>query len=213
MHLTNIFKEAYIDYKYFLNRGYQRKAILDTITARYNLSKLERLLLYRCVHSDLEIKIVKEKITNIEREIVIDGYNLALTLISAMNGEDLFLCDDGFFRDLGLGRHKNNEIISDVLLLVSEYCEKYRIKCEIILDSQLSKSGEIVNQLKRKEINARTVSKADKEIIISNRTVYSNDFVILYKSRKVSTIFNTIFLENNFKLLKGPWTVNLEEKL
>ncbi|WP_338600188.1 DUF434 domain-containing protein [Sulfolobus tengchongensis] len=200
-------KEAYIDYKYFLNRGYPRKIALDAITARYNLSQAKRLLLYRCVHSDEEIRIIKHKIVN-EKEIVVDGYNLALTLISAINGEDIFLCDDGFFRDLGLGKYKDSDMITDVLLLITEYCEKLRINCEIILDSQLSKSGNIISILKKKNINARTVTKADKEIIISSKAVYSNDFLILYKSQKISNVLNNMFLENYFKIFKGPWVIN-----
>jgi len=213
MYFTDVFREAYTDYKYFLNRDYSRKVILDVIAARYNLSSLERLLLYRCVHSNKEIEIIKGKINNEEREVILDGYNLALTLISAINNEELYLCDDGFFRDLGLGRHKSSEIISDTLMLISEYCEKHRIKCEIILDKQLSNSGEIASRLRKKGIEIRTVNKADKEIIISNKAVYSNDFVILFKSQKISTILNNIFFESRFKILKGPWIVNLEEKL
>ncbi len=61
MYFTDVFREAYTDYKYFLNRDYSRKVVLDVIAARYNLSSLERLLLYRCVHSDKEIEIIKGK--------------------------------------------------------------------------------------------------------------------------------------------------------
>ena len=100
MELRNEIREAYIDYKYLLNRNYSRKLALDIVTARYNLSKLERLLLYRCVHSNSEIENINSKISN-QKEIIIDGYNIALTLISAMNGEEIYLCDDGFIRDLG----------------------------------------------------------------------------------------------------------------
>ncbi len=203
MNITTNIKDAYIDYKYFLNRGYSRKIALDAVSARYNLSKLERLLLYRCVHSDLEITNVRSKIIETSKELVIDGYNIALTLISGMKGEEIYECDDGFFRDLGLGKHKNSEMLSDVLILVVEYCEKLKIRCEVILDKQISKSGEISSELRKRGIMVKTVDKADKEVIISKKPVYSNDFVILFNSHMISTILNNLF--QDYKIVKLNW--------
>lgn len=212
MKLRDEIRDAFIDYKYFLNRNYSRKIALDAVTTRYNLTKLERLLLYRCVHSDYEIETIRRKISY-EREVVIDGYNLALTLLSAINGEEVFLCDDGFFRDLGLGKYKNSNLIIDALIIISEYCEKLNLTCEIILDSQISKSGEIASELRKRNIMAKTVNKADKEVILSNKIIYSNDFLVLYKSQRITNIFNELFIENDFKIIRGPWIVSTEEKL
>ncbi|BDB97231.1 DUF434 domain-containing protein [Saccharolobus caldissimus] len=212
MKLRDEIRDAFIDYKYFLNRNYSRKIALDAVTTRYNLTKLERLLLYRCVHSDYEIETIRRKISY-EREVVIDGYNLALTLLSAINGEEIFLCDDGFFRDLGLGKYKNSNFIIDALIIISEYCEKLNLTCEIILDSQISKSGEIASELRKKNIRAKTVNKADKEVILSNKIIYSNDFLVLYKSQRITNIFNELLIENDFKIIRGPWIVSAEEKL
>ena len=212
MELRNEIREAYIDYKYLLNRNYSRKLALDIVTARYNLSKLERLLLYSCVHSNSEIENINSKISN-QKEIIIDGYNIALTLISAMNGEEIYLCDDGFIRDLGLGKYKNSDLVKDALQLIIEYCEMLNLTCEIVLDSQISKSGYIASELRRKNIMARTVNKADKEIIMSSKVIYSNDFLILYKSQKITNLLNKIFIENSYKILKGPWIDNMKEKL
>ncbi|MEM0293563.1 MAG: DUF434 domain-containing protein [Saccharolobus sp.] len=212
MELRNEIREAYIDYKYLLNRNYSRKLALDIVTARYNLSKLERLLLYRCVHSNSEIKNINSKISN-QKEIIIDGYNIALTLISAMNGEEIYLCDDGFIRDLGLGKYKNSDLVKDALQLIIEYCEMLNLACEIVLDSQISKSGYIASELRRKNIMARAVNKADKEIIMSSKVIYSNDFLILYKSQKITNLLNNIFIENSYRILKGPWIDNMKEKL
>jgi len=212
MKLRDEIRDAFIDYKYFLNRNYSRKIALDAVTTRYNLTKLERLLLYRCVHSDYEIETIRRKISY-EREVVIDGYNLALTLLSAINGEEVFLCDDGFFRDLGLGKYKNSNLIIDALIIISEYCEKLNLTCKIILDSQISKSGEIASELRKKNIMAKTVNKADKEVILSNKIIYSNDFLVLYKSQRITNIFNELLIENDFKIIRGPWIVSTEEKL
>ena len=96
--------EAAKDYKYLLNRGYPQKASLDLVTSRYRLSKYERLLLYRCVHSDEICNIVKSKRVDpndvYNRLLIIDGYNVLLTILTGIKGEPLYLCDDGFIRDL-----------------------------------------------------------------------------------------------------------------
>jgi hypothetical protein len=60
---------------------------------------------------------------------------------------------------------------------------------------------------------AKTVNKADKEVILSNKIIYSNDFLVLYKSQRITNIFNELLIENDFKIIRGPWIVSTEEKL
>lgn len=203
MLLNKDLKEAYKDYKYLLNRGYSRKIALELISSRYFLSKLQRLILYRCTHSDKEISKIQSKISN-ENNIVIDGFNIAITLINILDNDNAFLCDDGFIRDLGLGKKKEDERILDILVLVSEYCIWKKYTCEIILDSQISNSGKIAEKLRQKCIIAKAVNKADKEVIISNKTIASNDFVVLMNSVKVTDLLGKIVKDSHIKLIEIP---------
>ncbi len=203
MLLNKDLKEAYKDYRYLLNRGYSRKIALELISSRYFLSKLQRLILYRCIHSDNEISNIQNKLSN-ENNIIIDGFNIAITLINILDSDNAFLCDDGFIRDLGLGKKKEDERILDVLILISEYCIWKKYIFEIILDSQISNSGKIAEKLRQKHIIARTVSKADKEVMISNKTIASNDFVILINSTKVIDLLGEIVKDSHIKLIKIP---------
>jgi len=177
---------AYEDYKYLLNRGYNRKPALDLISSRYNLDKKSRLLLYRCIHSDEEIQHIRSKSVKSVTYVILDGYNLALTLLSLIYGDEIFLCDDGFYRDLGLGKRKNNsEEIFDMLVLLSEYLDQNKIKFEIILDSQISRSGELAGKLRYRGIYAKTVRKTDLELILSNNVICTNDFLVLNRARQI----------------------------
>jgi hypothetical protein len=197
---------AYEDYKYLINRGYNRKPALDLVTARYNLTSKERLLLYRCIHTDSEVLNIKSKSVNNPDKIVLDGYNLGVTLLSLMYNDEVFLCDDGFFRDLGLGKRKENPEIFDALLILSEYIiTKLNLtKFEIILDSQISFSGELSKQLRERGLTVRTEKRPDAELILSREVIASNDFVILSKAFKVFNLLELIAKDSNYNVIKFP---------
>ncbi len=199
--LSGELKEALKDYKYLLNRGYSRDVALNVISSRYFLSELQRLLLYRCVHSDEEISTIKGKMGQ-DKEVVIDGFNVAITLLNVIDNDMAFLCDDGLIRDLGLGKKKGDSRVLDVLILFSEYCLWKGVKFEIFLDSQVSHSGEIANKLRDRGITTFTVTKADKEVILRNKAVVSNDFVVALKSKRVSNLLLDFLRESEIPLLE-----------
>jgi len=195
---------AYEDYKYLLNRGYNRKSSLDLVTARYNLNKKERLLLYRCTHSDEEIRQVRNKIDSNSKRVLVDGYNIGITLLSLIYEDEIFLCDDGFYRDLGLGKRKNDPEIFDALILITEYLNYIDKDFVIFLDSQISKSGELAKKLREKEIKVKLVSKTDKMLLAEKEVIASNDFVILSKAEKIYDILRDIIEISNIKINKMP---------
>ena len=175
---------AYEDYKYLLNRGYSRKPALDLVVSRYNLSQKERLFLYRCVHSDEEIEEVKRKLVTDPRELTVDGYNIALTLISLKDGR-AYECDDGFVRDVQMGKRKGDPRVLGELRAVCEFLRSRVVNFVILLDSQVSMSGELAKTLREEGCNAVTSKTADKESLTIGTTVATNDFVLLMKSRSV----------------------------
>ena len=195
---------AYEDYKYLLNRGYNRKSSLDLVTSRYNLNKKERLLLYRCTHSEEEIRQIRNKIDPYSKKILVDGYNVGITLLSLIYEDEIFLCDDGFYRDLGLGKRKNDPEIFDALILISEYLVNIDKDFIIFLDSQISKSGELAKKLREKGIKVRLVSKADKMLLAEKEVIASNDFVILSKADKIYDILRDIIEASDIKINKIP---------
>ncbi|MFN3268109.1 MAG: DUF434 domain-containing protein, partial [Zestosphaera sp.] len=94
--------EASRDYKYLLSRGYKQKVVLDLVTSRYGLSSIERTLLLRCVHSSRDVEAIRSKRVDDVKQypLIIDGYNVLLTLHTVIEDMEVFLCDDGFVRDL-----------------------------------------------------------------------------------------------------------------
>ena len=187
-------REAILDYRYLLDRGYGSKPSLDLVTGRYGLSREERLLLFRCIHPEKEVEMIKGKV-GLKEPLILDGFNVGLSLVNAWDGEQLFLCDDNFVRDLGLGRKKGDSRLVNALVSVGELLISLGLKFRIVLDSQVSMSGEIAGKLRGLGLDVSVVNRADKEIIASQGTSVTSDFVILSKSTKVFDLVGSFMID------------------
>ncbi|MCS7099029.1 MAG: DUF434 domain-containing protein [Sulfolobales archaeon] len=182
--------EAARDYKYLLNRGYPQKASLDFVSANYKLTRSERALLLRCVHRDVDSEAVKKKTVRDAHglELVIDGYNVILTVVSAIEGLQIFLCDDGFIRDLRSSYVKNFETpkIVEAVKYVAKAIDELKVKdVLIVLDKNVSWSAEHADFIRSAYgIKVVAAAKADIAVIGSGKVISSSDFVILLKSEK-----------------------------
>ncbi len=69
---------------------------------KYRLTKKERNFLLRAIFSKKEAEVHKKKLTGNVRGkgLVVDGYNVMITVESFLNGKELFISDDGFVRDV-----------------------------------------------------------------------------------------------------------------
>lgn len=186
--------EAARDYRYLLDRGYPHKLALNTVSTRYLLSKRERLLLYRCIHSSSYVRLIlsKTSIPPKNAEIVIDGYNLFSTIFSIISGDEVYLCDDGFIRDL-LGLHTrvalavNRDTISKIISLIEWFIDSYRTY--IVLDANVSHSGELASRLREllPSANIIVAKKADVKVLelSMGRWIITSDAVVLERAYKV----------------------------
>lgn len=214
--------EAAKDYKYLLNRGYNADVSLNLVSNRYALSKYEKLLLYRCVHDDTTIEMIKLKtvppsfIKN--KEIILDGFNVLLTIVSMLENDYLFVCDDGFVRDLRSLRSRrllvSNELLKSALGMIKEYVSMLKPSRAIfVLDKQVSWSATLSKVVTNLTGFTTILSdRADKEVIVqsSRCIVSSSDIVILLKAPYVFDVAGEIVKLRNYgkvvnilKYLKG----------
>ncbi len=190
--------EAAKDYKYLLSRRYPQKQSLDLVSSRYGLSRLERLLLYRCVHSDEMCKFIMSKTVNARdicgSELIIDGYNVLLTVLTGIKGEPLYLCDDGFVRDLRGAQPRDEEL--DLIRLALQHIrnslrELRPMTVVFVLDSSVSKSRQhsyMIQEIVKSnefELSVVLAKKADKYVIMSKGIAASSDIVVLQNAHKV----------------------------
>ena len=184
--------EAARDYRYLLDRGYPRKPSLDLVVSRYLLSRAERSLLLRCVHdSAYSLKILRSSISNNEIRgipLIIDLLNVCTTIIAFLEGECLYLCDDGFVRDLGGSRYWRGrkrrvaeaiELIMDHLMLLKPR------KIYLVIDrkapmslSILAHAEDMMRSTLSVEVSGVVDNKADRRIIDLERSVIGEGGVV-----------------------------------
>ena len=147
------------DIRYLLARGYSINAAIRFVSDHYRLAESERHILVRVVRPP-EIAAARRKkrlaCTDIdglrinERDVLIDGYNVLITIESMLKNETLWLGDDGFIRDTrGVFRNYNTtdvtyKAVDEMLLFLSE-C-KVR-SANVLLDTQMSKSGQLARYI------------------------------------------------------------------
>jgi hypothetical protein len=102
-----ILARAARDYRWLLDRGYPASAALKLVGDRHRMTKDERMILFRGVagSADSAARAAILSPGGAEgREILVDGYNQALTVMHFLTGRPLFIASDGLVRDAG-GSH------------------------------------------------------------------------------------------------------------
>lgn len=218
---NNKLLEAAKDLRYLLSRGYNRESSLKFVSDKYQLLKTEKMMLYRGVYDHEKAENHKAKLIEFEKvkdkEIVIDGYNVIITLESGLKGKTLIECDDGFIRDVSAihGKHRITEFTLKAIELIAEKLKEIKPKNAIfVLDSQVSKSGELASLIRKKliefEINgtAYTAKKADVFSLSFKSIIASSDAVIIEKAYKIVDLAGKILKEklkiNKIISIKDP---------
>ncbi len=190
------------DYRYLLNRGYNQKVSLDLVVSRYLLSREERALLLRCIHRSEDAELVRSKVVNsvYGDDLVIDGYNVILTIVSALEGRDLYLCDDGIVRDLRSSYIKDfsTPLVTQALRLIKNELMRLRPKSvTFVLDKNVSWSmrhAEVISN-EIPEVNVKLAKKADIAVLATKAVVASSDFVILLKAFKIYDLAGKVVMK------------------
>jgi hypothetical protein len=192
------FREATRDFRYLLNRGYSRRASLELVGNRYQLSSDHRHLLHRGVFSDADSKSRLKKIVSLKgvrtQNLAIDGHNVLITIEAGLGGRPLILGDDGFVRDIsGLsGNFKVAETTEKALLLIINAIKKIKPRQTLfLLDAPISMSGKLAQEirvrLKREDLpgDAMAVKVPEKILLGFPGVVATSDTAIIDTSERV----------------------------
>src|SRR6266542_2974364 len=92
-------RTAVAELSWLLTRDYTIKAALKLVGDRYRLTDRQRLAVSRAASSDQSKKRRSETLVRIEQatgdELIVDGFNLIITIEAALSGGVLMLCRDG----------------------------------------------------------------------------------------------------------------------
>jgi hypothetical protein len=142
------FRQAAADYLWLLDRGYSRQAALKLVGDRRQLPRDERMILYRGIASSDESAARRAAIAGpaeaAGRELLVDGYNQALTALHYAAGRPVFVGSDGLARDAGgsHGRIPDLEAFSKAVSRIAAAAASLRCpRALILLDSPVPGSA------------------------------------------------------------------------
>jgi len=192
----DVLRDARIDLKFLLNRGYNKPSALKLVGDRYQLNKAERSILFRSVFPDREAELIKSKQVDVSmlrgRRILIDGFNVLNTVEAILRGDMLILCDDGVLRDFAEihSKYRFSELTGKALEKILEFLKDNDVsEAEILYESQISRSGEIASLTRRMMANynlvgtARTLKTVDSFLARSDEIIATSDSIILLRCR------------------------------
>lgn len=138
------------DLSWLLSRGYAPAGALKLVGDRYGLRARQRLAVMRSACSDDQLDRRRRTQIPVEslagRSVLIDGFNLIITLESALGGAFLFVGRDGCIRDLA-GLHGTYRIVHETpvaLGLLAEALGRFGVReAAILLDRPVSNSGRL----------------------------------------------------------------------
>lgn len=132
------------DIRYLLSHGYPRRSAITFVANHYRLDEHERHILTRVVHCRNHNDKMKE--TAAGTHIVVDGYNVLITVETALSGGEVYLCDDGLVRDARgvFSRYKTGEMTLPAIHAIMDALKNEKPAfVSILLDAQMKYSGKL----------------------------------------------------------------------
>lgn len=102
-HLSYL-RSAVFELSWLLSKGYAMHSSLELVGNHYQLTRRQRLAVSRVVCSDKNKQLRQEKCLPLEKikdeQLIIDGFNLLITIETALSGGVVLRCRDGCIRDI-----------------------------------------------------------------------------------------------------------------
>jgi hypothetical protein len=203
---------------WLLTRDYAIKGAVKLVGDRHGLTDRQRLAISRAACSDRSLKRRAATHLGMEElrgaELVIDGFNLIITLEAALSGAVLLRCRDGCIRDLSSvhGSYRSVEETGTAIQLIGAGLAAIAPhSVGWLLDRPISNSGrlaKLIRELAAQHVWPWTVETAfnpDRELISSRRIVISSDGPLLDQVERW-TNFSRHLIEKD---LDSVWLIDL----
>ena len=213
-----VLRTSVADLSWLLTRGYSMKAALKLVGDRHALTDRQRLAVSRAACSDQSKE--HRAATNLPaeavagEELIIDGFNLIITIEAALSGGVLIHCRDGCLRDLSSvhGSYRSVNETDQAISLIGTALEDLGPKSVAwLLDRPISNSGRLAKRIRdlATENNwnwtVEVLFNPDAEIITSGRVVISSDSHVLDETDRWINL-NRYLLDHR---LKKFWLMDL----
>jgi len=188
-------RRAVADYSLLLTKEYPQNAALKLVGDRFELTERQRLAVMRSSCSDTQLagRLIRQ-VQPLElagRDIFIDGYNVLITIESAMSLGFLFIGRDGCLRDLA-GMHGTYRKVTETIPaveLIDKALAELNIKTACwLLDKPVSNSGRLKGIIEsagtKTPTQVKLLNNPDTELIQSEQIVATSDSDVLDKAKQ-----------------------------
>src|SRR5262245_22252373 len=185
-------RRAVSDLSWLLGRNYAPTASLKLVGDHYALKERQRVAVARAACSDQQ-REYRRQICLLpqsarDQELLIDGFNIIVTMEAALSGGVLLRCRDDCIRDMSSvhGSYRSVEETETAIRLISETLMTMRPAAAVwLLDQPVSNSGRLAHTIR--EMAARfgwpwaveVVMNPDKVIRESNKIAITSDSNVL----------------------------------
>ena len=196
------------------------RSSLKLVGDRQSLTERQRLAISRAACSDESLArrkahcVCVEGITN--ETLIIDGFNLIITVEAGLSGGPLLLCRDESVRDLSSvhGSYRSVQETERAIYLIGEQLQNLRPSSVVwLLDRPISNSGRLAQKIvgiaKQHDWpwEVKVVFNPDAEISSSSGVAITSDAVILDRVQ-TWTNFKAYLLE---RCLRDAWLIDLRD--
>ncbi|HOT07628.1 MAG: hypothetical protein A4E45_00882 [Methanosaeta sp. PtaB.Bin039] len=151
-----LLREAARDVRYLAERGFPGDSAIRFVSDHYRLPVEDRFILARAVQPGWVSRSRQAKITGLDglkgKRLAVDGYNVLITTESLLGKCPVFICDDGFLRDVR-GVFKSYHSTPVTARALKEILDLLReggpSSFTIVLDQQISHSGLLAGRMRR----------------------------------------------------------------
>lgn len=189
---AGILRLAASDFSWLLSRGYRSASSLKLVGDRYALRERQRLAVARAACSDESL--ARRDASRLEaRELegahlIVDGFNLIITIEAALSGGVVLVCRDRCLRDLSSvhGSYRAVEETERALHLIGEAMAELAPSSALwLLDRPVSNSGRLAERIRRVATErgwpweVEVDFDPDRRIVSSRRVAVTSDSNVL----------------------------------
>lgn len=211
-------RRAVAELCWLLSRGYQMTSSLKLVGDRHGLRERQRLAASRAACSEQDRERRREHCISVERlrdqKVIIDGFNLIITIEAALSRGPLFVGVDGCIRDLSSvhGSYRSVEETDRSILMAGKALSAFAPSSVLwLLDRPVSNSGRLAAKII--DLAARNgwpwevevVFNPDAAIVASPAVAITSDSSILDRVAKWADLKSYLVAQE----IPGSWIVDL----
>ncbi len=185
-------RDGVYEFCWLLDRGYARHSAIQLVGDHHQLNIRQRLAISRAACSSASKESRQAKCLPIEdikgQPLVIDGFNLIITIETAIAGGLLLGCCDGCIRDIASihGTYRQVQETRPAIELIGNVMQAFAPKSVLwLFDKPVSNSGQLaamvrdIAELHRWNWQAKLIENPDQAILGSHKVAITSDSAIL----------------------------------